>query len=377
MILSKNVECSSCGHKYRLRYGMGNSFPQHASFFCKQCGSQITFGFDADRAYKTENCAIVEEKYDDDVINLHPELTIDEDRQSDPHYFPTLDFMNNFSKKKSLREFRSAQFSNIAYVKRWDALAEDFRLLTEQRWPMLEKKYGDQAKAKNEIITEALSIAKIFLEGEWTNLLESALVNVESVRHHANFNELKTFLSEYHEDFLEFRLYQLMDQYSTVESELLATLLLQKSGDRPKGITSSVKWEKMERVYGDFYEIYGELAIIPTVVNSVLARGDYKLFNTPGFTIDKYIASDKAGRCENFKANPNLAKLADFYDNNLRNGTHHKTARINKGKQKIVLRTGKGGNNEKVFSFAEYIEHCNELYAHSLIVLLMMDRLLK
>jgi hypothetical protein len=168
-----------------------------------------------------------------------------------------------------------------------------------------------------------------------------------------------------------------MAQYRSVETELLSTLLEQKQGHKPKGLSSSAKWERMERIYGDLYEIYGELAIIPTVINNLLTRNNHELFATAGFTLAKYLETDKAGRCNNFIGNPNLKALGDFYDPSLRNGTHHKTAKINKAKQKIVLKIGKGGKSEKVWSFVEYTEHCNELYARCLVLLTIFYRIIQ
>ena len=38
-------------------------------------------------------------------------------------------------------------------------------------------------------------------------------------------------------------------------------------------------------------------------------------------------------------------------------------------KQEIILGTGKGGKTEKKLNFSEYIEHCNELFARSYMML--------
>src|SRR5690606_25918578 len=103
--------------------------------------------------------------------------------------------------------------------------------------------------------------------------------------------------------------------------------------------------------------------------NNLIQRGDYTLFQTAGFTLPSYEASDKAGRCKNFSTNTKLNFLEQYYVAVIRNGTHHRTATINQKEQKILLKTGRSGATLTELSFVNYIAHCNELFARSLIVL--------
>lgn len=300
---------------------------------------------------------------------MHPALPIDESRRSDPKYFASLDFMAEL-KSTDLPGFRKAQISNIEYINLWDDLAEDFRRLNEGRLELLRPKYeGDDANTQAHIIAEAIDIAGLFLEGKWTTMQQAAKGELNKAKQHPNFAALKSYLEGYKDEFLLRRAYELMRDYRSVETELLSTLLSQKQGKNLKGLSSSAKWEKIERVYGDFYEIYGELAVIPTVINNLLARNNYDQFATTGFTLPAYLETDKAGRMKNFANNPGLYPLGGYYEAWLRNGTHHKTAQINKAKQKIVVKIGKGGASDKVLSFIEYTAYCNELYTRCLIVL--------
>ena len=93
-----------------------------------------------------------------------------------------------------------------------------------------------------------------------------------------------------------------MTKYRDVEAELLPTLLHQKCGFLPEGLSSTVSWKKVQMLYGDFFEIYGDLLLIPTVLNNLLTRSDFEKFHSPDFTLNKYIDSDKAKRADNFKA---------------------------------------------------------------------------
>jgi len=147
MITGSYVKCSNCNHAYRIRYNVGNNFPQSASFFCKTCRLPITYGYDPDRKRVFENIEIVDETPSAQIINLHPELTIEEDKESDPTYFPSVEFMaRNMVAGKDMLNLREVQANNVAYIHEWDGISEDYRLLEEEIWPMLKKSYGDDVE---------------------------------------------------------------------------------------------------------------------------------------------------------------------------------------------------------------------------------------
>jgi hypothetical protein len=243
---------------------------------------------------------------------------------------------------------------------------------------LLRQKYGENdKKMQADILSEAVHIAGLFLEGRWSTLLRKALAELDKVKSHKGFPQLQIYLQGNKDYFLLHRMYELMSLYRSVESEFLSTLLSQKQGKSLNGLSSSAKWDKIERIYGDLYEIYGELAIIPTVINNLLMRSSHEQFATAGFTLAEYMETDKAGRMKNFINNLEFKPLSEFYEPWLRNGTHHKTAQINKAKQKIVVKIGKGGKSDKVLSFVQYIEYCNELYARCLILLVLLQKIVE
>ncbi|MFW0715130.1 hypothetical protein [Pedobacter sp. N23S346] len=207
------------------------------------------------------------------------------------------------------------------------------------------------------------------MQGKWATFSDDLLKLVSTLYTNTNFPQLKTYLKEFKHEFLFDKMYTVMMKYRKVESGLLQTLLHQKCGFIPEGLSSACDWESLEMVYGDFFEIYANLLVVPTVLNNLSVRGDYQNFNSPDFTLAKYLASDKSGRSENFKTNNILNSLSDFYDSSIRNGTHHKASSFDNNNQTITLRTGKGGKTQKNMSLVNYIEHCNEIYARILIVL--------
>lgn len=363
--------CNICEKHYRIRYGVSDQFPQKASFFCTKCGEKLTYGFDKDRILKLENISKIDEDLTADIMNLHPELLMDETSKKDPYHFATLDFMTKQSKTgdKSFKIMRKMQFSIIAYNKGWDLIANDFRFVKEKRFDLVDKKFGNKENLIiKKVVKKVLEISKNFLEGPWINHYAEAVSELEKARHLSGFNDFKIFLSNNLNDYVDC-LFDIMTDYSKVRTEMLVTLATQKCGHPILGTSSTVDWEKLEKVYGDLYERYGDLLMVLTGINNLNSRGSFEQFNTSGFTFQNYLDSDKANRCKNFEINPKLMVYREFYEASIRNGTHHKNSKIDKEKQEIVLGVGKGGKTEKRMSFVEYISYCNELHAKSLIML--------
>ncbi|MDB5144558.1 MAG: hypothetical protein JWQ66_3271 [Mucilaginibacter sp.] len=369
-ILTKCVACLKCNEKYRLRYNIGNKFPQSATFPCHNCGEDLSFGVGTeDNMLKN----IKEVPFDMQlkVVNLHPELALDAKSMEDPKYFPSLDFMFRQSQKgrDAMGEFKAAQRSCILYQEKWDAIQTDFRYLKESRWALLEKKYGVDLKVMaHKILMSVFDAADQFIQGKWAPLCDQALDEVGKAYRHPGYPILYNYLLEFKEDFLMNKLYEVMKSYRDVEEALLPTLLHQKCSFAPEGLTSTVNWEKIKMVYGDLYEIYGDLLLIPTTINNLLSRNHFDQFASENFSLRKYIDADKSGKAANFKANPGLAFLGEFYDSGIRNGTHHQACTFDKETQVITFKTGRGGQGRKFMSLINYIEYCNELYARLLIL---------
>jgi predicted RNA-binding Zn-ribbon protein involved in translation (DUF1610 family) len=371
MTIRDYCSCDSCGKHYIIRFGLSDQFPQKASFFCSKCGEKLIYRFDIKRNVILENLTKIDEDDTAENINLHPELLMNKAQQSDPYHFATLDFMTKQYKTgdEDFKVMRKMQLSMIAYNKGWDEISKNFRFLTERRFDLVDKKFGlKESDIRKKIVKRSLEISKTFLEGPWKMHYAEAVSELEKARHITAFSDLKTFLIRDIDNFVE-SLFEVMSDFAKVRSEMLITLVTQKCEHVVTGSSSTVEWDKIEKVYGDLYERYGHLVLILTGINNLNNRGAFDLFNTAGFTFQNYLDSDKANRCKNFENNPKFTIFSKFYEANIRNGTHHKNSKIDKEKQEIILGVGKGGKTEKRMSFVEYISYCNELYAKSLIML--------
>ncbi|MFW0715131.1 hypothetical protein [Pedobacter sp. N23S346] len=134
-VITSCYKCESCGDPFRLRYNLGNKYPQTAIFICSDCGDTLKFGFDANQESVSSKLVGIDFDRDLRVVNLHPELMIDQSGQGDALYFPSLDFLRKQSQRGvlGLDIFGSAQASCIDYQNAWDAIQTDFRYLKEGR----------------------------------------------------------------------------------------------------------------------------------------------------------------------------------------------------------------------------------------------------
>lgn len=369
MVTREYVACTTCDESYRARYGHGTQYPQKASFYCTKCGEKLTIGFDKNLSLIVENLKLIAEDLTLKTINLHPEVIIDPSKVSDPIFFSGLDFLMKEIKKGNVETFEDSQRNIIQYNDLWEKLQKDLRFLKEERYNLIDKKYGTtESVIKKRLCRQVSLVSHHFLSGLWKDIYNDALDELKRARSKPNFSIFKTYVIGEFGNIIN-STYNIMIEYANSKDEMLTTLHSQKCGNTIQGISPTVNWEKIEMVYGNIYEKYADLLPIVAGINNLNLRGDYKVFSTTGFTFDKYLLTDKANRCDNFISNPKLQKLSEFYNSNIRNGTHHRNFTIDKEKQEIIFGVGKGGTRELRMSFVEYISYCNELYARLLILI--------
>lgn len=370
MIIRSYNKCNVCKANYLIRYGVSDQFPQSASFFCT-CGEKLSFGYTKKKEKQLFGLIEGDENETATVMNLHSELIIDKDSRNDPAHFPTVEFIIKQARKDDplILKMRDVQRSIIVFNENWDKISTDLRLVNDRCFHVLEAKYGsNHDRIQRKIVKKTLEISKSFLVGKWNDLYDDVYGEFLRAKRTPGYAEFKKYLTD-NTDKLINVLYTILSEYSEIRSELLITLIAQKCDHNYDGISSSVEWTKIEKIYGDFFEIYGDLLAVITGINNLLNRGSYSLFQSEGFTFERYLESDKANRCNNFLENERLKPLSDYYDSGIRNGTHHKNSKIDKSSQEIILGVGKGGGTERKISFVNYIYASNEIFARMIIVL--------
>ena len=136
MTLSFYIECEDCKKKYRIRYGLGNSYPQLASFQCYDCSKQIETGYGSRGGSRIlKGACEIEGKSPFDpefqIINLHPEIPTRKGKENDPSHFQTFDIFSNLAKQKAdFVEFRQQQIIWSEFHNKWDELEMPLRILS-------------------------------------------------------------------------------------------------------------------------------------------------------------------------------------------------------------------------------------------------------
>lgn len=344
---------------------MGNNYPQSASFQCPECTKKIKIGF-TDRAGDRiiEGCTVIEDggfDMDVKVVNLHPEIPTDISRLHDPSLFQTMGVFQQLDKTNAdLFEFKELQYIWSEFHTEWTKLEPLVRIVAN--------KGKDELKRLKKLDFDVLSgqfhkWLAIFLSGKKDNNFDKINTEFRSI----NSSEIKNYLNE--EDKLLKQVYSLCNTYMQHSENFQSTVFYQKYGwDLTSGMTANVHWEDIDSVYGDLYEIVGDMLVIPTMMNNIKHGRNFDQFNTSGFTLDQYLKTDKAGRGTNFQTNLNLKQITDFYFPWLRNGTHHMNSIFDPNTHEITLGVGKGGGTEKKISIIEYIKACNELFEVGIIL---------
>ncbi|WP_417266107.1 hypothetical protein [Brumimicrobium sp.] len=339
---------------------MGNNFPQSASFQCSECSKKIKIGFKSigeDRII--EGCKVIKDggfEMDVKVVNLHPEIPTDKNRLHDPSLFQTMGVFQRLDKSNAdLFEFKELQHI-------WTQFRTEWTNNIESSLRILAKKGKSELKRLKKLDFDVFADKfhqwlAIFLSGKKDNKFDKVNIEFRSI----NSSEIKSYLSK--DGKLLKQVYSLCNIYMQHSENFQSTVFYQKYGwELTSKMTANVHWEDIESVYGDLYEIVGDLLIIPTMMNNIKQSRKFDQFSTSGFTLEKYLITDKAGRGTNFQSNPNLEHLTDFYFPWLRNGTHHKNSTFNPETHEITLGVGKGGGTEKKIGLIEYIKACNELF---------------
>ena len=366
MTTSFNIECEDCQKKYRIRYGLGNNFPQLASFQCYDCSKQIETGYtsrEEDRVLRGANVTSEEDPFNPDVeiVNLHPEIPTRKGKENDPYHFQTFDVFDNLNKSKAdFDEFKEEQIIWSKFNRKWEELRMPLRILStkgEDKMKSISKiNYREFTKLFNDWMT-------IFIRGKLSSDYDDVCDEYNSV----NTEKIKDYIKS-NDKFLK-QINEFCNTYMKHHHHFQSTIFhLKYDWKITDEMIANINWDEIHKVYGDLYEIIGDLFVIPTMINNLVNGREFDEFQSDGFTLAKYLRTDKSGRADNFSTNSNLSHLSSVYESGLRNGTHHKNSYLDTDTFEVSLGTSKGGTIEKKIPIIEYISKCNQLFGMGIIL---------
>tara|TARA_R110002126_G_scaffold291224_1_gene451015 strand:- start:1525 stop:2601 length:1077 start_codon:yes stop_codon:yes gene_type:complete len=349
-----------------MRYGLGNNYPQLASFQCYECSKQIETGYDVfkgDRILNGAKSIDDESLWEDNlkVVNLHPEIPTTKGNENNPVHFQTMDVFKNLHKSKAdIGKFKAEQVIWSKFNGKWKKVEKPLRIISNKDEEKLKSvcnlNFNQFTKLYNEWFL-------IFVRGEQ----ETDFYNLCDDYNSIDLTQIKVF-AKTQDKFIK-QINELCNTYMQFSQQFQSTMFHQKYGwEITDELVANINWNDIGTVYGDLYEIIGDFFVIPTMINNLIEGRDFDEFKSQGFTLSKYLKTDKANRAKNFETNENLAFLANAYHSWLRNGTHHKNSFMNAETFEVSLGTSKGGTIEKKISVIEYIKNCNELFGVGLMI---------
>lgn len=361
------IECNDCSTNYIIRYGLGNNYPQSATFECPKCLNKIKIGYEKPKSKPIlEGFKLIDNNDENEnleIINLHPEIPTDKNRINDPYLFQTLELFSNIKNRNTLEgliNFKKLQLIWSNFNSEWEKLKPLLRIVANRGKKEL---YNLKDIEYEDFTIQFHNWLGILLSGKTDN-------NFHKINKEFNLidnTKLKVFVTNQTSIFQ--KIYSLCNTYMIHSEYLQSTIFHQKyDWETNPDMVVNVHWEDIESVYGDLYEIVGDLLVIPTIINNLREGRKYDEFKMKGFTLNKYLHTDKANRGKNFEQNPNLQPLTKFYYSWLRNGTHHKNSFFNSELNEITLGVGKGGGSIKKISLIEYVKATNELFETGLIL---------
>lgn len=366
MTLSSFIECNDCGEKYRIRYGLGNNYPQIASFQCYECSILIEVGyekFNGDRILRGAKSINNDNLYNEDirVQNLHPEIPTHKENENNPYHFQTTEvFANLFRNKEDIGKFQEEQVVWSQFNNFWRDVEKPLRIVSQKDEIKLKEICGINF---NQLTQKFNSWATIFIRGKQSCDFDKICDEYNSI----DKTEIKNYVKN-EKKFLK-KINDLCNSYMKESQQFQSTIFHQKFGwELNDEMFSNINWSSIEKIYGDLYETVGDFFVIPTMINNVKCGRRFDQFNSVGFTLNDYLKTDKANRSKNFENNENLEFLSNAYHSWLRNGTFHKNSFLNTETKKIDLGTSKGGSEEKNISVVDYIKNCNELFGVGIIL---------
>lgn len=364
------IECDDCSKKYRVRYGLGNNYPQKASFNCKDCSKLIELGYkEYGEGFIIGGKILNDEKLviDDTltVQNLHPEISTNKENENDPYLFQTMELFGKLNQSKvDINEFKEEQYVIHIFFTSWDLIEKQLRIISTKGESKLKEICNVNFK---EFSINFDKWSNLYLKGYQLN----NLVKVEEEFNTINNLEIINYVKE-EKQFLK-KIYNLCQTFMNCRDQLQSAIFnLKYNIEIENESIVNVNWDEISKVYGDLYEIIGDLFIFPTMINNVREQRKFNEFSSQGFDLKKYLETDKANRGKNFENNSKLSYLVICYHSWLRNGTHHNNSTLDVENNEIELGIGKGGGTAKKIKLVEYVKCCNELFGIGLYVAKMI-----
>ena len=393
MIERHYLKCKTCEQPITLRIGLGRNKVQNHTFQCPNCSEDIKLQLKIDYENITTELIILENcergSEEGEIINLHPNFAISEDKINKDFVSPFLDYVSD-NRRDQLADFEipseklQKEIQRSLYLSdEWEDLKRAWSLMLNGKIELAKTitsnsadkfNYDDGLDSVNDWIFRfshrILSPSKLSLFHDAAEYIRENVV----LKYRSELKKFKEFYIEnLYEDHLE-RYFEVYSEFFSHYSEYSQLLNYMKENNRlPRDYrASSNDFKQTKMFFGNAYEHLTSTLAILACYNNIANGRPFDKFST--MDLKKYMTINKANRANPFKETKPFYRFADCLDSTFRNASHHGSVRFNKKKKKIIYRSG-GTGAEKNMPYTEYLMKCNNLL-FSVSALLMIELLL-
>jgi hypothetical protein len=381
------VKCLTCKGTVRIRAGLGHDKNQPHEFSCPHCAASLSFRMLLNQEKVTHKVVDLKnmrmmktprKDFQAIVVNLHPDFVVPAEYSHDPYYFP---FVHQFFGLGADRAQKSLSRLRIL-VSQWPTIRRALTLYSNHRFdlfkPEAEFVTGVPAPVRPSLELVARSqfwsilhyLALLLFAPSTATSFRSVQDSVKSLFAACpdRVGEYYKYVERDHEEHFAVVAERIIG-YFFDHLHLFRPLLLHRLcevdtrdfGELPRMTRSS--FDQLSHFYGEIYEAVGDFALHFTALNNIGLRGSYVAFEH--WTLKKYLESDKASRLDPFKDCKIFNDVVDpFYDNQLRNGSHHGRIRYESSSGDVHFWPKRGKLSSARASrigLWEYMEKCYDL----------------
>lgn len=367
---------------------MGQGRKQEHSAPCPNCKEALRFGLNVDyekyrwEVFCIDNCTMSVEEEGDPAIYVDANFVVPAGAEKSKYGFPRMgQVQEHINAILSSGKLPARPAMDLGSQARKDFLAE---------WLRIKRSISLSSNGKHDLAAGLRKgAAQDIYQGDmptsnadwlyrfstrlfcpaYASVFEGVVRQVEYVGENFQTMGLKSYLEDRSDDRLR-KYIDIIGQFFDAFDDFSQTLFRCRSGlSQPDGyIATSERFEKTKTFYGDAFEVFASSVEFFVMLNNLRSGRDYDQLKT--LDLDKYNKLDNANKFNPLALNVAFMSLCIEKDNQIRNASHHKGIKMERGTGLVQYRAGRGGmGDQKEISYVSYLDRSTKLFFQILVVL--------
>lgn len=401
MIFRNYVACATCDHAHTARIGVGHAAYQEHRFACANCGETVVVGLRLDQANASSETVYVENARKGDregtIVNLDPEFPVPVGGEDFDFMFPRLRQSARLVAARAKQvdsQFGPGTFERMLH----EGVPQQPSFVDE--WRELRKVWSLARNGRHDLsLTALMAWAKQLPEPDPPQDLKDWLYRFAARYCGSDYGQrakeamdaAATVSREHGERFAKFaayywtnlrpkrrdRYFDIFRQHFEQFSEFGQVWVYVSAGrPLPAGFAaSSQAFDATKMFYGNAYEVFTDLVETLALINNMASGRPFREFATA--TLADYHTWSKPSRLKPFEENAPFARLAEGFDNHLRNASHHVATTFDATTATIRYAVGRSGTAEiKSITYTEYLTKCCQAMS-AIMAMLALDSIME